>query len=219
MDFTEIKERLHKLATTYLCDADKNIRALDPAIRPINPDLKLIGRAHTVQCKDDYLTVIKALHDAAAGEVLVVDGQGGRKAIAGELFTTEACRKGLAGMIIDGSIRDIKAVQKLNFPVYFRSIFPVSGSANKIYATQIPISCGGAAIRPGDILLGDSDGVIAVSDAEIAELLPLAEKIQQTEDIAIKKMKKGESLLEMLNFEEHFSNVKAKKTSKLEFKL
>ena len=218
MDFTEIKKRLLKLDTTSLCDADKKIRTIDPAIRPVRPDLKLIGRAHTVQCKDDYLTVIKALHDAAAGEVLVVNGQGGCKALAGEMFTTEACRKGLAGMIIDGFIRDIKAVRKLNFPVYFRSIFPISGSANKIFETQIPISCGGITIRPGDILLGDGDGVIAVSDAEIIELLPLAEKIQQTENVAITKMKKGESLLEMLNFKEHFSNVKAKKASKLGFK-
>ena len=199
MDFTEIKKRLLKLDTTSLCDADKKIRTIDPAIRPVRPDLKLIGRAHTVQ----YLTVIKALHDAAAGEVLVVNGQGGCKALAGEMFTTEACRKGLAGMIIDGFIRDIKAVRKLNFPVYFRSIFPISGSANKIFETQIPISCGGITIHPGDILLGDGDGVIAVSDAEI---------------VAITKMKKGESLLEMLNFKEHFSNVKAKKASKLGFK-
>ncbi|MBN1270681.1 MAG: RraA family protein [Candidatus Aminicenantes bacterium] len=218
MDFKKMRERLLKIDTTCLCDAQKKIRALDPGMRPLCPDLKLVGRAYTVQCCDDFLTVIKALQDAAAGEVLVIDGQGGRKALAGEMFTTEACRKGLAGMIIDGVIRDIKTIQKMNFPVYYRSVFPVSGSADKIFKTQIPISCGGVTIHPGDILLGDADGVVVASSDEMTELLPLAEKIQRTESITLKKMEKGESLLDMLNFQEHYSRVMAQKDSKLEFK-
>lgn len=218
MDFDEMKKRLSNLDTTSLCDARKKIRALDSALRPLRPDLKLAGRAYTVQCRDDYLTVIKALQDAAAGDVLVIDGQGGRRALAGELFTTEARRKGLAGLVVDGAIRDTNAVRKLNFPVYYRSIFPVSGSAEKIFKTQIPVSCGGHTINPGDILLGDADGVIAASSDEMTELIPVAEKIRQTECKVLEKLKKGISLLEMLNFQEHLFRVEARKESKLEFK-
>lgn len=219
MNIPALKELLFKLDTACLCDVNKKIRVLDPAIRPLRPDLKLFGSAHTVRCYNDYLTILKALHDAGPGEVLVVDGQGGRMAIAGEMFANEACRKGMTGMIIDGYIRDTQAIQKLDFPVYFRSIFPVSGGSNKIFETQVPISCGGAMIHPGDILFGDGDGVIAVSAAEITELLPVAEKIQQTEDKVLAKLKEGESLLDLLNFKEHFSRIQGKKASKLEFRI
>ncbi len=219
MLFTEIKARLTKLDTACICDVNKKIRVMDPAIRPVRHDLKLIGRAHTVRCCDDFLTVIKALKDATAGEVLVVDGQGGQRALAGELFTTEAYRKELAGLVVDGSVRDVKTIMKLSMPVYSRYIFPVSGTASKIFETQIPVSCGGVTIHPGDILFGDNDGIIVASDSEIIDLIPFAEQIQQKEEIVLSKLKNGESLLDYLNFEDHLANVEVRKESNLKFKI
>ena len=95
MQIEEIQERLTQLETSCLCDAKKTIRCLDPSIRPLSHGVKLVGRAFTVSCCNDFLTVIKALHDAAPGDVLVVDGQQGRTALAGELFSTElSCPRG-----------------------------------------------------------------------------------------------------------------------------
>ena len=112
MNFEDIKQRLLALDTACVCDGNKAMRAadstvkelrvIDPAIRPIRIGLNLVGRAHTVTCHEDFLTVIKGLRDAEPGEVLVIDTQGSRRAVAGELFPTEAARKGLAGIVIDG---------------------------------------------------------------------------------------------------------------------
>ena len=225
MTFEEIKQRLTALDTACMCDANKALRASDPtvreirvvdsSIRPIRTGLILVGRAHTVTCRDDFLTVIKGLHDAEPGEALVVDAQGSRRAMAGELFPTEASRKGLAGMIIDGPCRDTKTIKTLEFPYYARSVTPMAGTTSKIFETQVPIQCGGVTVTPGDIVFGDDDGIVVTTIEEASTLIPVAEEIQRKENVLLKTMAEGVSLLEMLNFEEHCSAISTGKDSKL----
>jgi RraA family protein len=219
MDFPEIKKRLADLDTAAICDANKSIRVLDPSIRPINPAVKLIGIARTVACHDDFLTVIKALAEAAADDVLVVDAQGGQRALAGELFSMEAQRKKLGGIVIDGSIRDIKTVKTLNIAVYARSICPMAGTTAKIFSSQIPVTVGGITIAPGDILFGDEDGVIVASEAELSDLIPRAEEIQKKEKHVIEQLLGGTALTSMLNFSEHYQKICSKQESQLRFSL
>jgi RraA family protein len=217
MDLAEIRTFLTSLDTACFCDADKDIRVLDPAIRPIRDDLKLVGRAHTVRCRDDFLTVIQALKEAEPGEVLVVDGQGGERALAGELFATEAARKELAGLVIDGAVRDVRTIRRLELPVYSRLIYPNAGTTRQIAETQVSITCGGVKVRPGEIVFGDQDGVVVLSEEELSSLLPKAREIQQKEEQILARMAEGKSLLDMVNFDEHFENIAARKPSKLEF--
>ncbi len=217
MKIDEIKHRLSRLDTACLCDANKSIRTLDPGIRPIRSDLKLIGRARTVVCQDDFLTVILALKEAEPGEVLVVDGRGGRRALAGELFASEAAQKGLGGLVVDGAVRDIVTLRKLPVPVYSRYIFPNAGRTQRIFETQVPITCGGVSVEPGDILFGDEDGVIVASVEELTEGIPIAEEIQRKEEDVLAQLSQGRSLLDMVNFEEHLESIATRRESKLEF--
>jgi regulator of RNase E activity RraA len=213
----EIHERLSRLETSCLSDAKKTLRVLDAGLRPLCAGVKLVGRAFTVSCCDDFLTVIKALRDASPGDVLVVDGQQGRKALAGELFSHEARRKGLSGLVIDGAVRDVATIREMKFPVYYRSILPTSGTTSKIFSTQQPVSCGGVTVFPGDIIFGDDDGVIVVSESELIELLPIAEEIQRKEGEAMRQMAAGQSLLDILNVEDHLTAIASGKESKLRF--
>ncbi len=219
MDFDTICERLRRLDTACLCDANKDIRVMDPAIRPIRFGLKVVGRAHTVVCEEDFLTVIKALRDARPGEVLVVDTRGSRRAVAGELFATEAVRKRLAGIVVDGAVRDTAQIRRLATPVYSRTILPVAGTTRRIFETQVPVRCGGVAVDPGDIIFGDDDGVVVATENDFADLIPVAETIQEKEETALVRMSKGDSLLAMLNFDEHYREIGENRESALKFLL
>jgi regulator of RNase E activity RraA len=170
-----------------------------------------------VQCDDDFLMMLKSLQQARPGDVLVVDTRGSRRAVVGELFSMEAQRRGLAGIVVDGAVRDTEKVRSFSIPVYSRSITPVSGTVTKILESQLSIHCGGVTVNPGDILVGDDDGIVVASQEELEPLLPVAAGIQQAEEAALERMRKGESLLDMVNFDEHYANVQAKKESRLKF--
>lgn len=217
MTFAEAAGRLRALEVTHLCDAKKTLRVLDAGIRPILPGLKLVGRAYTVPCCDDFLRVLTALREAAPDDVLVVDGQGGRKALAGELFATEARRKGLAGLVVDGAVRDVATLRTLAWPVYARLITPVAGAAASMSSTPLPVSCGGVTVLPGDIVVGDDDGLVVIAEAELAEVLPAAEEIQRNEAEGLRRMAAGESLLDLLNLDEHMDAMRAGRKSQLHF--
>jgi regulator of RNase E activity RraA len=192
---------------------------MDPEIRPLSKGRKMIGRAHTVLCRGDFLSVIKALEDSKEGEVLVIAAGGEKTAVAGEMFTTEAKRKGLAGIVIDGGYRDTTGLDEIDLPVYSRHITPMAGSVSKISETQVPVDCGGVRVEPGDIVIGDDDGIVIVAEHELSGTIEAAEEIRKREEQIISEMKRGRSLFEYLNFAEHYDKTGRNEPSQLKFKV
>jgi 4-hydroxy-4-methyl-2-oxoglutarate aldolase len=217
MAIEALKQDFRDLDTASICDADKSVRVMDAGIRPLRTGLVLLGIARTVQAADDFLTVLKALREAAPGEVLVVDTLGTTRAVAGEMFSTEAHRKGLAGIVIDGACRDTRRIRELPMPVYARSSNPLAGTAQLLFETQVAIHCGGVEVHPGDVVFGDDDGVVVLSPDDLPRLLPTAREVQRHEQAALESMSRGESLFDLLNYDEHEAAVRNRQESRLKF--
>jgi len=216
---TGLRKALFELDTASLADANKQIRVVDDKIRLINPGRKLVGLARTVRCLDDFLAVIIGLSHSVAGEVLVVDSSASRRAVLGELFSLEAVRRGLAGIVVDGPVRDLRTLRELDIPIYASAFCPCSGTTMAPGETGSAITCGGVTVNPGDILVGDDDGIVVASEQEFAKLIPKAREIERKETLLRNRLASGTSLIEMLNYQEHIDAVSIGKASQLQFKL
>jgi RraA family protein len=220
MESKELFERLSRVDPAALADANKQIRVMSPDIRPIQSGVQLLGKAYTVRCFEDFLAVIAALEDAEPGDILVIDTQDSRAAVVGELFSMEAARRGLGGIVIDGACRDVSTIRGLAMPVYARAVTPVSGTIKALGERQVSVVCGGVKVDPGDIVFGDDDGIIVARMSELVELLPRAEEIKRLEQAVLEKLADGTSLLSLLNFPQHRDRIEAgDATSELKFLL
>ncbi|HBM74727.1 MAG TPA: dimethylmenaquinone methyltransferase [Clostridiaceae bacterium] len=196
-------KRFAELPTGNICDANGKTGNMDPAIKPIDPKSKLVGPAYTVRCQPrDNLSIHKAMLDAPKGSVLVVD-LGGYCGAGhfGEIMTLGCQVKGIAGLVIDGSIRDAEDIEEMGFPVFCRAFNPGGTVKETVGPTNIPIQCGGVLVKPGDIIIGDRDGVVVVPEENADEVLKRAEAIKAKE-IKVKEMlRQGKSTAEIYGFE------------------
>ena len=198
IDFNLI-ERIFSLSTTHFCDADlmQNIGIFNPEIKALNPHKILCGFAHTVQADDSLVPMMKALQEAKACEVIVINDPLGKNALFGEIFCTEAKNKELAGFVTDGACRDVMGIQELEFPVYTKEIVAQKSFSQNLGTTQIPITCGGIQIHPGDLIFGDANGLIAIKLENLKDLIEKAEAILKKEQAYLISMAEGKSFFDI----------------------
>jgi 4-hydroxy-4-methyl-2-oxoglutarate aldolase len=194
--------RLAQYATATISDAQRSFGIMRPEIRALAPGMRLAGIAHTVKCyPGSIITVHKALLEAQPDEVLVVDGEGDdRGALFGELMTLQALANGLAGIVVDGPVRDRSAVIESGFAVFASSVNPRVGSNRRVGETQVPIQCGGVVVRPGDLVIGDDDGVVVVAQEQAQAVLEAAEAIKRKEIGYREAMAAGRQLADLIGF-------------------
>lgn len=215
----KMRKRFESLDCAALCDASPLVQAFAPGLSPVHPGKRMIGRAHTICCTNDYLTVIKALSEAKEGEVLVVDGRRQSQAIFGEMLAAEAHRVGLSGAVVDGAVRDLNGMRAIDFPVYYRWTNPRAGRTEVIEPPGKVISVCGVAVFNGDWIMGDADGIVVVPADHVEMILDVAEEIQKVEAKVLHSVLKGASFLQMTKFEEFRREHERDIRSKLEFHL
>lgn len=170
---SDIINQFKELPTTCISDALNGLSNMDPAIKPVKEDLKVVGRAHTVKLRaaDNYM-VLKAIREAKEGDVLVVDGKGYlNNASCGDFIVALAQTMGISGVVVDGVVRDIVGIKNLNFPVFCKGTTTAASDKSGSGEVNVPISCGGATVKPGDIIVGDADGVVVVPQELENEIL------------------------------------------------
>lgn len=167
-------------ASAQVADSMSRLGAMDSGIRPVWHSPRIIGSALTVWCHTgDNLMLHKALSVALPGDILVVNTQGNmQNSPFGELLASSAIKIGVRGLVIDGTVRDAEALEAMKLPVYSRGLSPNGCNKDGSGEVGTVIACGGVAVRPGDIILADRDGITVVPLADSEEVAKLsAEKV------------------------------------------
>lgn len=183
--------------------------ALDPAIKPLAGDMTVCGRALTVRCHTgDNLMLVKAVSMAGPGDVIVADmGSAVASGPFGEVLAVECMARGAAGLVVSCTVRDSREIIRMGFPVFSAGLC-VRGTAKATLGTiNHPICIGGEIVRPGDIVVGDADGVVVVPLEEAPDILRLAEERTAKEAAVMDRLRAGESLFDIYGYQRVFDSL------------
>ncbi len=199
-----LRTRIRKFGTGPLSDALGKTGAMDHDMQSRSANARMAGPAFTLRVHTaDILMVAKALSSCPPGHVLVIDGQGEKNtALWGGLTTAAAHRKRLEGVVIDGAVRDIADIRKSLLPVFARAVAPNAGGAEYAGEIGVCVQCGGVVVAPGDWVIGDDDGVVAVPASRLDEVAEIAERILRAEAEIGRQIAAGKDIGEILRCDE-----------------
>lgn len=202
----EIIDRFRTIGSATVHEASGRKGAIDAAIKPIAKGVRICGPAFTVQCHPgDNLMLHKALERGQPGDVLVATvGAHYEAGYWGGLMATSAQARQLGGLAIDGCIRDSEEIVAMGFPIFCRG-FSIRGTAKAVLGLiNHPIVFGGTLVHPGDLILGDDDGIVVVGRKEIAAVLEKSIERKHAEEKKAEQLKAGVSSVELNKLEKVF---------------
>ncbi|MEP7070585.1 MAG: hypothetical protein ABI789_15155 [Usitatibacter sp.] len=192
----EIVQRASEFAASILADVAGRRGTLDGRIAAVSPSMRMAGPAFTIEVRPgDNLMIHAAISMARPGDILVVDGKGDRTCALMGSIMINACKKlGLGGVVLDAAVRDVEELRELGFPVYAVGTNP--NGPTKFVPGRInwPVSCGGISVNPGDLIVGDADGVVVVEREKVGSLLEAAAKKVAEERARIADIVAGKNL-------------------------
>lgn len=175
--------------------------AMNHDVRPAFPGAKILGRALTIKsAPGDNLMLHLALSIAQPGDVLVATVDGFLEAgIWGEIATVAAQVRGVRGLVTDGAVRDTEMIARMGFPIFSRGLCIKGTTKRQKGELNQPIVLAGAVVNPGDIIVGDADGVVVVPAGEVDAVVAKANEIRQREEGIMAQLKQGKLTLDLLN--------------------
>jgi 4-hydroxy-4-methyl-2-oxoglutarate aldolase len=195
-------DAMREQAATTVYEAAGQQGGLEYTIRPIAPGMKLCGSALTVRCQAaDNLTLHAAIALAQPGDVIVADVGGALEAGHwGEITTVAAQARGVAGLVINGGVRDIRPIARRGFAVFAPAISMKATVKSTPGLINHPIVCAGVTVYPGDLVLADDDGVVVVARERVAQVLEAARRREEREADVMRRLEAGELTLDVLGF-------------------
>ena len=196
-------KKMRDLPAAILSDALNKMQCMSSGIKPLDPKSKLAGPAFTVNAMvGGNLGLHRAIYEAKKGDVLVCNARGHTDtSVLGFLQARASMIRGLAGVVIDGSIRDSEEIRESGFPVFCRGITPAGPHKGWNDDLQVPIQCGGVAVHPGDIIVGDADGVVVIPKDRLEEIYQTALQKLEKEKEWFKALEEGKSTIEILGLD------------------
>jgi 4-hydroxy-4-methyl-2-oxoglutarate aldolase len=202
--FDHLTDELLALGTSILCESSGLPGALDHNIRPVWHGAAVAGPAYPVRCAaGDNLAIHVAVDAVPAGHVLVVDAVGVIAGYWGEILTVAAQARNVAGLVIDGGVRDVAAIEKRKFPVFARGIG--MRACVKLHAPSVGEAAviGGVTVAPDDLIVADADGVACIPQAQVERTLTAARQRTEKEAGIIARLEKGETTVDIFGLTAH----------------
>ncbi len=196
----EQSTKLAQLGAATIYEAQGQFGSIDSALAAIDPSMRIVGPALTVDCgQADNLMLHAVLEHAQPGDVIVADAKGYLGAGAwGDVLTAAALHAGVAGLILDGAVRDASDIAELGFPVFARGL-SIRGTT-KTYRGTIgePVQIGGVTVRTGDVVVGDRDGLVVIPAEQVQRSLALAEAREAKEQAFRRRIDSGATTVDLL---------------------
>ena len=204
MTTKEMVEKLRDFSVPELCDGMEEPRVMDYQVKPLAAGRKIVGPAYTVNAPYGVSGIIPdALLEVQEGDVMVIAGKGEcNHSYWGDHRSICAAMKEAEGVVIDGAFRDLQGCREAGFPIFARAVTPGSAGKERLGELNVPVICGGVEVCPGDIIVGDCNGVLVLKPEEAEGAMERARKKIQAEERTIQRMKETGEILPRVIMEE-----------------